>query len=208
MTKNVLVVAIVVLISVACSPLWAQNVSKECKVGEFTSINLQSVGNIVFTQSANYSCRLDGPSEYVEKTQVNVKGKTLVISYKQKQSDNIKNLTIYVSAPDLNKVKIDGVGNFDAKEALKLKNITFELDGVGSCNVKNLRCDDLKLDVNGVGNMKMNVDCRKINAKVNGVGNITLSGKADTAILRRNGVGDINNKKLKCENVSKSGWGF
>lgn len=208
MTKNVLVVAIVVLISVACSPLGAQNVSKECKVGEFTSINLQSVGNIVFTQSANYSCRLDGPSEYVEKTQVNVKGQTLVISYKQKQSDNIKNLTIYVSAPDLNKVKIDGVGNFDAKEALKLKNITFELDGVGSCNVKNLRCDDLKLDVNGVGNMKMNVDCRKINAKVNGVGNITLSGKADTAILRRNGVGDINNKKLKCENVSKSGWGF
>lgn len=208
MTKNVLVVAIVVLISVACSPLWAQNVSKECKVGEFTSINLQSVGNIVFTQSANYSCRLDGPSEYVEKTQVNVKGQTLVISYKQKKSNNTKNLTIYVSAPDLDKVKIDGVGNFDAKETLKLKNITFELDGVGNCNVKNLRCDELKLDVDGVGNMKINVDCRNIKAEVNGVGNITLSGKADTAILRRNGVGNINNKKLKCENVSKSGWGI
>lgn len=208
MTKNVLVVAIVVLVSVAFSPLRAQNVSKDCKVGEFTSITLQSVGNIVFTQSANYSCRLDGPFEYVEKTQVNVKGQTLIISYKQKQSNNIKNLTIYVSAPDLDKVKIDGVGNFDTKETLKLNKIIFELDGVGNCNVKNLRCDELKLDVDGVGNMKMNVNCRNINAKVNGVGNITLSGKADTAILRRNGVGDINTKKLKCKNMSKSGWGF
>lgn len=105
-------------------------------------------------------------------------------------------------------MKIDGVGNFDAKEKLNLKNIAFELDGVGNCNVKNLHCDELKLDVDGVGNMKMNVDCGLIKAKVDGVGNITLSGKTDTAFFKKDGVGKINYKNLKCKDITKKGWNF
>ena len=206
MTKNIFITAVAVLLSVALCPLWAQNVSEDCKVGEFSAINLQSVGNIVFTQSDTYSCRMEGPFEYVDKTKVTVKGETLVIEYKQKNVKNVKNLTFYITAPDLNNVKIDGVGNFNARESLKLKNITFKLDGVGNCEVKNLRCDEVQLIVDGVGNMEMNVNCNTIKAKVDGVGNITLSGKADRASLQRAGVGRINHKKLKCPDVSTKGW--
>ena len=163
---------------------------------------------IIFTQSAECICRLEGPSEFVEKTRVTVKNGTLVISYKDKNARNVKDLTFYITAPDLSKVKIDGVGNFDAKEELKLKNIAFELDGVGNCNVKSLYCDELKLDVDGVGNMKLNVDCSTIKAKVDGVGNITVSGKADAAFFKRDGVGKINSKNLKCKDVTKKGWNF
>lgn len=208
MTKNIFITAVAVLLSVALCPLWAQNVSEDCKVGEFSAINLQSVGNIVFTQSDTYSCRMEGSFEYVDKTKVSVKGKTLVIEYKQKNVKNVKNLTFYITAPDLNDVRIDGVGNFNAKEALKLKNITFKLDGVGNCEVKNLRCDEVQLIVDGVENMKMNINCNTVKAKVDGVGNITLSGKADRASLKRDGVGRINHKSLKCPDVSTKGWGF
>ena len=137
-----------------------------------------------------------------------MKNGTLVISYKDRNARNIKNLICYITAPDLSKVKIDGVGNFDATEELKLKNIAFELDGVGNCNVKSLYCDELKLDVDGVGNMKLNVDCSTIKAKVDGVGYITVSGKADAAFFKRDGVGKINSKNLKCKDVTKKGWNF
>ena len=116
MTKNIFIVAIAVLLSVAFCSLSAQNMSKDYNVDEFSAINLQSVGNIIFTQSAGCSCRLEGPSEFVEKTRVTVKNGTLVISYKDRNARNIKNLICYITAPDLSKVKIDGVGNFDAKE--------------------------------------------------------------------------------------------
>ncbi len=49
---------------IKCSPLPAlgtKNVSEDCKVGEFSAINLRSVGNIIFTQSDTYSCRMEGP---------------------------------------------------------------------------------------------------------------------------------------------------
>lgn len=58
MTKNIFITAVAVLLSVALCPLWAQNVSEDCKVGEFSAINLRSVGNIIFTQSDTYSCRM------------------------------------------------------------------------------------------------------------------------------------------------------
>ena len=51
MTKNIFITAVAVLLSVALCPLWAQNVSEDCKVGEFSAINLRSVGNIIFTLS-------------------------------------------------------------------------------------------------------------------------------------------------------------
>lgn len=208
MKKNMFLVALAVCMSMALCPLMAQNVSKDYNLKGFTSITLQSVGDIIFTQSANYSCRVEGPAEYVEKTQVNVENGTLIISYANKKSNKTKNLKLYISAPDLSKVQIAGVGNFTANEILKLKNVTFQLNGVGNCNVKDLRCGDVTLILNGVGNLKLNVGCRSLNASVNGVGNITLSGKAETANLRRDGVGNISHKNLKCGNVTTKGWGL
>ena len=104
MTKNIFITAVAVLLSVALCPLWAQNVSEDCKVGDISAINLQSVGNIVFTQSDTFSCRMEGPFEYVDKTKVTVKGETLVIEYKQKNVKIVKNLTFFITAPDLNNV--------------------------------------------------------------------------------------------------------
>ena len=106
MTKNIFIVAIAVLLSVAFCSLSAQNVSKDYNVGDFFAINLQSVGNIIFAQSAECTCRLGGPSEFVEKTRVTVKNGTLVIDYKEKNVKNVKNLIFYITAPDLSKVKI------------------------------------------------------------------------------------------------------
>ena len=53
---------------------------------------------------------------------------------------------------------------------LKLKTLLFKLDGVGNCEVKNLRCDEVQLIVDGVGKLEMNVNCNTIKAKVDGVG--------------------------------------
>lgn len=45
MTKNIFITAVAVLLSVALCPLWAQNVSEDCKWANFPGNNLQSVGN-------------------------------------------------------------------------------------------------------------------------------------------------------------------
>lgn len=208
MKKNYFMIALVTLFSLAICPLGAQNVNQDCKVGEFSAINLQSVGDINFTQSDRYSCRMEGPLKSVEKTSVEVKGGTLIITHKGKDANKTKDLTLHITAPDLNNVVINGVGNFIATTPLQLKNLALILNGVGDYEVKKLRCEKVELVVNGVGNMDINANCKEVNGKLNGVGNITLSGKADKATLRRDGVGRIGHNHLECSNVTSTGVGL
>lgn len=210
MKKNYFIIALTAILSMVICPLSAQNVNQDCKVGEFTSINLQSVGDIIFTQSDKYSCRMEGPLKSIENTVVEVKGGTLVISSikNKNKNNNIKNLKLHITAPSLANVEINGVGDFKASTPLKLNNIVCTLNGVGNYEVKSLRADEVQLYVNGVGNMDIDVNCKVINAKVNGVGNISLSGKADKATLRRDGVGRIGHKNLKCADLTTGGHGL
>lgn len=208
MKKNYFMIALATLLSLAICPIMAQNVNQDCKVEDFSAITLQSVGNINFTQSDRYSCRMEGPLESVEKTSVEVNGSTLTITHKGKDTNKTKNLTFHITAPNLSNVVINGVGNFNTTTPLQLKNISLVLNGVGDYDVKNLRCEKLELVVNGVGNMDINVNCKEVDGKLNGVGNITLSGKADKATLRRDGVGRIGHKHLKCPEVTSKGAGL
>ena len=203
MIKNISLAIVILVLSLTCRSLSAQNMSKEYNPEAFEYIVLESVGNIIFTQSDKYSCRIEGPTEYVENVKVTVAHDRLVITHDKGKNNKAKNITFYITAPDLKEVKLDGVGGFNASDILKLKDVTFILNGVGNFNVKSLFCANLKMEVNGVGNMNLNVHCKYIDATLSGVGNIDLSGKADSASLKRAGIGKIQHKKLKCSSLKK-----
>lgn len=97
MKKNYFMIALATLLSLAICPIVAQNVNQDCKVGEFSVIILQSVGDINFTQSDRYSCRMEGLLGSVEKTSVEVKGGTLTITHKGKDTNKTKNLTFHIT---------------------------------------------------------------------------------------------------------------
>ncbi len=136
MTKHVFIAAVIVSFGMFLCPLNTQHISKNVPVSEFSSITLESVGNIVFTQSSGYGCRIEGPKEYVDKTRITLKNRKLTISYKEKHVKNGKKLMFYITSSELTKVELEGVGNFSADGTLKLKKVDFELDGVGNCTVK------------------------------------------------------------------------
>ena len=52
------------------------------KVPGFSSIRLDAVGDIIFTQSDRCSVRIEGPQRYVSETTTKVEKETLVIGYK------------------------------------------------------------------------------------------------------------------------------
>lgn len=210
MTKNLFFSALTMMLCVCLSPLLAQTnenaVVKETRgVSAFSSIRLEGVGNIVFTQSSECRFQIEGVSSYIKQYNISVKGKELVITQVDNQSNKKKKqkVTFYVSAPDLSKVIIEGVGNFNAPNTLSVKNMVFKLEGVGNFMAKDLKCGILRLDLEGVGNLNLGVDCKKVEANLEGVGNITLSGSADIVRIAKEGTGKINIKKLTYRELSK-----
>ena len=165
-------------------------------VADFSSIRLQAVGDIFFTQSDDYSLRVEGPEEYVKKVTVTVKDGKLVLSYKQKNNDS-KKLKYYISAPDLSRVDVEGVGSFRCEKKLKLKNLELNMTGVGSINIADLECKTLRTRLEGVGKVNVHVNCVNLIANADGVGHMILSGYAKTTKITKDGIGGVNTRNLE-----------
>lgn len=80
---------------------------------------------------------------------------------------------------------LDGVGSFECKSRLNLKDIKFEIAGVGNLNVADLHAQDVQVTLGGVGSGELTVDCDQLDANVDGVGSLTLSGKAKSAHISK-----------------------
>lgn len=163
------------------------------QVSQFNSINANSIGNIIFTQSPATSVTAQGNSDLINNLRVSVKNNTLIIDTKTKlrlkRRSNAK-LEIRISAPNIVEFENNGVGN-----------VTF--------NGK-IRTPDLKISSNGVGNINaLDLECSNVVVESDGVGNITLGGKTNFLKIESDGVGNIKTEKLSANNavVSSDGVG-
>lgn len=177
-----------------------EQVNETRSVSPFHSIEIESVAVVYFTQSDTYSLRVEGEKKWVDLTQCTVKDGKLLITWidkGKKTTKNVNGLSIYISAPNLQEVVLGGVGSFECKSRLSLKDIKFEIAGVGSLNVADLHAQDVQVTLGGVGSGELTVDCDQLDANVNGVGSLTLSGKAKSAHISKDGIGSVSTRRLK-----------
>ena len=122
-----------------------------------------------------------------------VKNGTLIIDQRKegKREQNIQGTTLYLSAPTLDEVEIDGVGTFECEEPLKAEDIRFEIDGVGTIKIADLHCQTVQIDIDGVG--------KGMKARADGVSSLKLSGKAHSADIKDGFLSKINDRRLKVE---------
>lgn len=176
-------------------------VSETRSVSAFHSIEVESVAGVYFTQSDTYSLRVEGEKKWVDLTKCTVKDGVLLIAWaekgKKKTTKNVNRLSIYISAPDLQEVTFEGVGSFNCKSRLNLKDVKFDIQGVGSLKVADLHARNVKVSLEGVGSGELTVDCDRLDASVEGVGSLTLSGKARSAHISKDGIGSVSTRRLK-----------
>lgn len=175
-------------------------VSETRSVSAFHSIEVESVAGVYFTQSDTYSLRVEGEKKWVNQTKCTVKDGVLLITWAEKgkkTTKNVNGLSIYISAPDLQEVTFEGVGSFNCKSRLNLKDVKFDVQGVGSLKVADLHARNVKVSLEGVGSGELTVDCDRLDASVEGVGSLTLSGKARSAHISKDGIGSVSTRRLK-----------
>lgn len=171
-----------------------EKVSETRSVNPFHSIEVESVASVYFTQSDTYSLRVE------DQTKCTVKDGVLLIAWAEKgkkTTRNVNGLSIYISAPDLQKVAFEGVGSFNCKSRLNLKDVKFDVEGVGSLHVTDLHARNVQVSLEGVGSGELAVDCDHLDASIEGVGSLTLSGKAKSAQISKDGIGSVSTRRLK-----------
>ena len=176
--------------------------NSDVQVENFNRIKLNSVADVYFTQGDTYSVKVTGDQEAFDLSSIRVEKGTLIIDVKdpkQKRVDfNEKQLSVIVTAKDIQSVKINGVGSFHCDNQISVNHdVDFKMRGVGSTGIANLKCNKIGYKNFGVGNAKLTVDCDVIKYKNYGVGSSTIYGKASDIKTKNHGVGHVNYSNLK-----------
>lgn len=212
--KTKLSLIIVALLSVATlQTACAQQriTTKNYNVSNFSAIETNIVGNIIFTQSGTTDVTAEGDEEMVNNLTVKVENNTLKLSKKKELkrffgNRKARRLTVRVSSPNLNQLESDGVGNITLNGPVKTESLHIESDGVGNVTASQLNCQHLTINSEGVGNIRIKGSGGFVEYKSDGVGNIEAREFiAEDIVVKSSGVGSV--KCYASKNIELYGTG-
>jgi uncharacterized protein (AIM24 family) len=141
---------------------------EERPVGQFTEIEVLGIGDVILS-TGDFNVVVEAAQKDLKKIKSEVNGDKLMIT--QSKNANVKDVTFYVSAPDISSIKLSGVATVSSKDTLV--------------------CDNLKLNVAGAGGIDLTIKCNNLETKIMGAGDVELSGVAIVHKVNVIGAGDL-----------------
>ena len=159
---------------------------KEIAVNDFNRVVLMGKAQVHIQQSDKESLRVSGSKRALEEVSASIKYGELVIAHVKKgwfggffHADEVP--VYFLNVKDLNSVTLKGSGEILG-------------DGV-------IKTGDLKLIVEGAGQMNFDLEAKEVKASIFGAGKIVLMGTADNQVVEIEGPGKYEGKDL----LSKKG---
>ena len=198
---------------------WGPVVTRDLNLGSFTRLN--SHGSVRFEVSQDTVCRLQvyGNEKRIEAYDITVEDGTLTARHKggsDKIDRNTPRVTLLVSAPMLEYIRVHGAGNIDMKSPMRqAEPLEIEVSGAGDIDIDDLEAQSLKVTVSGAGDMELervkcrenvrlsvsgagdvdaHVECQELESTVSGAGDVDLAVLCDVLRVSVSGAGDIDLK--------------
>ncbi|NWG92323.1 MAG: DUF2807 domain-containing protein [Parvularculaceae bacterium] len=162
---------------------------------DFTAIEVSGAYELDVEVGGDYSIRLSGPPEEMQRAEATVENGTLVLDTKKrlrgiKHHGDRSGLSAEVTMPTLDRVMVSGVTDADIR-GVDAGAFKVNLSGVGEVTIAG-RCGNLHARVSGVG--ELNAEALRC-----GVADVSLSGMGEAAVFAReaataevSGMGEIN----------------
>lgn len=154
---SIIFLAVFVITSCGKKPIVSSNVyiskTVTTELPQFSGISVDADIDVVFT-TGEQALSVYGADNVVEHVDLAVEGETLVVKY----ADGVvvvgdDNTTIYVSAPLLKTVIVNGAG--EVSLAGETQNVAYTVNGSGDIDADKMLADTLTATVNGSGD----IDC-------------------------------------------------
>ncbi len=154
----------------------------------FDSFTVSCSADVEIEQGEKQQVTIEGESNILDLFKTEVKNGNWNIDTKQCYQTN-KGVKVMIVLTDLKKISINGSG--DVK------------------SLKTMKTEDFDIDVNGSGDILLEIGSEEVNIDINGSGDVTLSGECHSMDVDVNGSGDIKAFDLEtgnCDvNVNGSG---
>jgi len=162
-------------------------VTKRYSVAEFSDLKIDGILNIYFKQEDTYRVEVKTDDNLQSIMRIESEGGTLKI-YKDSNDDfEATEMDIYVSAPQVENILLDGVTALYVNEPIQQDNITIEKQNTGY--------------------MYMHAQLNRFTLYTDGVGDVALVGKSQNAVINNSMIGNIQAYKFAVDNMILSHCG-
>lgn len=176
----------------------------------FDELDLRMSGNVYFTRDTAYKLQVSGQQNILSKLETYVTNGKLVLKFKENARIRThEEVTIQVSGPDLNAVRVSGSGSVTTTNAVTPGNMDLDISGSGSITLAGITSASVSTSISGSGNIRiLNGTITEEKIKISGSGNADLSAVlASKASTTTSGSGDIRLQVSDVLDVTISGSG-
>lgn len=173
----------------------AESFIKDYKVKPFSSVNANTVADIVYSQSDKVSVKAEGSQGMIDHLQISVNRGVLTIENdKEFNNQNNEPLIIHLSSPSIESIETRGMGNWSLLGKVKSDNLVIKSDGIGNFRALGLESKKICLKYGGIGDLKLGGTTDLVEIISNGVGNIYCENLVSkTTMVKSTKIG-----KVKC----------
>lgn len=204
-------------------------VSKTYPLSGFTGVESKIDADVYFIQDSFYKVEIQAQANIQDIMDIRVENGTLLLQFdKYKNVRRYDHVAVYVTAPNLTSLGINGSGNIRIQQPISVNgDVTLSVNGSGDINANSVTASSLYAKINGSGSLTVNNGTVNYeSAQISGSGNINLvgvmakrakvetSGSGKTTIwatddldVRISGSGDVFYKGSPSMRVETSGSG-
>ena len=145
--------------------------------------------NVYIIKDTIYEVMVEAETNIIPFVRTMVNGNKLIIDTRESLTTHYP-VNVYVKTPTVKSVELNGSG-LVFLDSLNVDNLRVELNGSGDIRGK-VNVQTLYMDLDGSGDIALEATCFDIESEVNGSGDISLLGEANKGIFTISGSGDIN----------------
>ncbi len=190
-TRSVLFLALLSLMY-ACDCIHGEGelIAEKRDVKGFDRIELDISARVILTQDSTYSMMIEAQQNILDLLTTDVESGELSIDLKEFCLTSHKAITIFISMPEIIGLEINSSGMIVAKKPIKADKIYFEIDGSGDIRVE-LKAEKISADINGSGEIELAGECKALSVDINGSGDFYgLDLKSTDADVNISGSGN------------------
>ncbi|MBW7675704.1 DUF4252 domain-containing protein [Chryseobacterium chendengshani] len=154
-------------------------------VSEFSGINVSSGINVVFKQENATNVKVFADSDKLQNVITRVENGVLkvYIDTKGVKKLKFKNLSVNISSPKMDNVKVSSGSNFTAVNSIKENNLRIEASSGALVSGKFTIANTADLNVSSGSNVKANITSGKVMVKSSSGSSVNVEGNADIGMI-------------------------
>ncbi len=141
-------------------------------VDYFNKIELRMSADVYLKQDSNLNVQVRAQQNILEVLETRVDGKKLIIDTKGNCVRTSGGVEVFISLPMLESLEVDGSGSFSSTGSFTLDNIDLEINGSGDIQL-DLIANRIDTDISGSGSVRLSGTAQSHKIDITGSGNVS-----------------------------------